>query len=294
MTVPRGDAPHAPSPGNPASPAGGSAPATPADRLLSASGLPASEARALLAGVLEMRREQLIAHPQTPVPAAAAEHFAALAARRRGGEPMAYLLGVQEFHGHRLRVTPDVLVPRPETELLVDTALELLAGRPGARVLDLGTGSGAIAIALALAQPQWTVLASDRSAAALRVAARNAAALGARVQLFAADWWQPVRGCFDLIVSNPPYVAAGDAHLHALVHEPRAALTEEADGLAALRAIIGGAVRQLAKGGWLLVEHGYDQGAAVRELMSQAGFEPRTLRDLAGLERACLGAPAAH
>ena len=265
-----------------------------AGQVLADSGLPAGEARALLAGVLQMRREALIAHPETAVPQAAAEHFAALVARRAAGVPMAYLLGTQEFHGHRLHVTPDVLIPRPETELLVDIALELLAGRAAARVLDLGTGSGAIAIALALAQPHWTVLASDRSPAALRVAQRNARELGAPVQLFAADWWAPVQGRFELVISNPPYIAAGDAHLPALAHEPRGALTDEADGLEPLRAIIGGAAARLAGGGWLLVEHGFDQGAAVRDLMAREGLAARTLRDLAGLERACLGRPAAR
>ncbi len=273
----------------PREPAGGDAGAGAAAPVMAGSGLPPGEARTLLGHVLGMRRERLIAHPQTPVPAAATARFAALAARRRTGEPMAYLLGAQEFHGHHLSVTRDVLIPRPETELLVDTALELLAGTPAARVLDLGTGSGAIAIALALAQPDWTVVATDRSAAALCVARHNAQRLGARLHLLAGDWWLPVGGRFDLIVSNPPYIARDDVHLAALGHEPRTALTDEADGLGPLRTIIGGAAARLDDGGWLLVEHGYDQGAAVRELMSRERFAPRTLRDLAGLERACLG-----
>ena len=268
---------------------------TAAQALRRAPALAPAEARALLAFVLALPRETLVAHPDTAVPAAAAERFAELAAQRSAGVPMAYLVGEQEFHGHRFAVTPDVLIPRPDTELLVDTALEVLAARPGAAVLELATGSGCIAIALQLARPDLRVVATDRSTAALAVAQANAARLGARVHWIAADWFAPLQGRFDLVLANPPYVAAGDPHLRALEHEPRAALTDEGDGLGALRAIIRAAPPVLAPGGVLLLEHGYDQGAAVRALMGAQGYgEVVTLRDLAGHERAVRGCrPAA-
>ncbi len=273
--------------------AGPAAGAAGARQLLRTSGLPATEARALLCALLELPRERLVAHPDTAVAPGAAQRFHALAEQRRRGVPLAYLLGTQEFYGHALHVNPDVLIPRPDTELLVDTALDVLAQRPQARVLDLGTGSGAIAIALALARPGLDIVATDVSTAALRVAQHNARRLGARIQLVAADWFAPVAGRFDLIISNPPYIAAADPHLDALGDEPRRALTDDADGLGALRSVIGGAAARLAVDGTLLVEHGYDQGAAVRALLQAAGFGARTLRDLAGQERACLGTRAA-
>lgn len=265
------------------------APAT-AQMLLRGCALPLQEARALLAHVLSMPRERLIAHPELPVGERAHASFAQLVEQRRRGIPMAYLLGVQEFYGHALRVTPEVLIPRPDTELLVHTALRLLQGRTQARVLELGTGSGCIAIALALERPDLRIVASDRSPAALRVAQQNCRRLGAPIHLVAGEWYAPLAGRFDLIVSNPPYVAVTDAHLAQLRFEPRMALTDEADGLSALRTIVGGAPRHLAPSGVLLVEHGYDQGAAVRELMADRGLRGiATLRDLAGHERACLG-----
>ena len=174
--------------------------------LLRGSGLEPREARTLLAQVLGCTREYLLAHPDASVQPAAAARFHALADQRRGGVPMAYLVGLQEFYGHQLQVGPEVLIPRPETELLVDTALSCLAGRSGARVLDLGTGSGAIAIALALARPDLFVVASDRSIPALRLAHANSARLGAGVRFFAGDWLAPLAGRFTLIVSNPPYI----------------------------------------------------------------------------------------
>jgi release factor glutamine methyltransferase len=254
--------------------------------LLAASALPAAEARALLATVLGVRREALIAHPEGAVDAVAAARFADLAARRRAGVPLAYLLGAREFYGRTFAVTPAVLVPRPETELLVDLALAALRGRSAQRVLDLGTGSGCIAITLALERPDAEVVAADRSVAALAVAGANARSLGARVGLFASDWFSAVRGTFDLIVANPPYVARDDAHLAALAHEPQHALVAGADGLDSLRVIARDAPRHLAPGGTLLVEHGHDQGAAVRGLLTAAGLEEvRTVRDAAGIER---------
>jgi release factor glutamine methyltransferase len=179
-----------------------------------------------------------------------------------------------------------VLVPRPETELLVDLALAELAGRRAARVLDLGTGSGCVAVSLALARPDCAVTAGEYSPAALHVARENCARLGARVALRAGDWYEAAEGRYELIVSNPPYVAADDAHLAALAAEPRAALTDEGDGLGALRRIIAGAPAHLAPGGRLLVEHGWDQGRAVRSLLEHAGLEEvRSFEDLEGRER---------
>ncbi len=267
--------------------AAASAPAvTQAQAVLRGCGLPLGESRALLCGILGVAREALVAHPETPVDAATRARFAEAVARRIAGVPLAYLTGEQEFYGHVFRVTPDVLIPRPETELLVDTALGVLQNKPSARVLELGTGSGCIAIALALARPDLWVVASDRSPAALQVARENCRQRAAPVQLVAGDWFAPFQGRFDLVISNPPYVAADDRHLVALACEPRAALTDGGDGLGALRAIVAGAGGFLAAGGDLLLEHGYDQGDAVRELLRTATFrEVRTLRDLAGLER---------
>jgi release factor glutamine methyltransferase len=265
--------------------------------LLAASALPIAEARALLAEVLGVRREWLIAHPDHAVEAAAAASFTELAARRRGGVPLAYLLARREFYGRAFRVTPAVLVPRPETELLVDLAVDALRSLEAPRVLDLGTGSGCIAITLALARPDAEVVAVDRSAAALAVAQDNAATLGAQAAFIESDWYGAVNGRFDLIVANPPYIAAGDPHLAALAHEPQHALTDGGDGLACLRVIVREAPVHLRPRGVLMVEHGHDQGAAVRALLAAAGFaEVRTERDAAGNERVGSGrsAPAAR
>lgn len=252
--------------------------------------LPESEKRALLAQALGVAREHIVAHPESIVESAALEHFAQLARARRDGTPMAYLLGVQEFYGHALLVTPAVLIPRPDTEVLVEQALQALGARTHARVLDLGTGSGCIALALAHARPGWAVVATDRCTEALAVARQNSQRLGVAIELLAGDWFAPVRGRFDLIVSNPPYISALDPHLPALVGEPRQALTDEADGLSALRILIGGAAAHLLDGGRLLVEHGYDQGAATRALMREQGWrDVQTYRDLAGRERVCAG-----
>ncbi len=257
--------------------------------LIASSGIAASEARSLLALALGCTGESLIAHPRRAVGAAAAEQFAQMCARRRSGEPMAYLVGQREFYGRRYRVDPSVLIPRPETECLIDAALLLLKDRASPRVLDLGTGSGCIAITLALERPDARVVATERSGAALNMARANALELGARVEFLLGEWYAPTAGRFDLIVSNPPYVAAEDPHLPSLGCEPRSALTDEGDGLSCLRAIARQAGAHLAEGGLLLVEHGYDQGPAVRELMLNSGFTSvRTLHDLAGLERVCV------
>lgn len=275
--------------GSPASPASGRGAATVGD-LLSGSGLPRAEARRLLAAALGTAIEALVARPQQPVDAAAAARFEALLARRTAGEPIAYLLGEKEFYGRSFTVSPAVLVPRPETELLVELALARLRGLPAPRVLDLGTGSGCIAVTLALECPAAIVAAVERSAAALQVARDNARRLGARVEFLLGDWFAPVAGRFDVIVANPPYVAAGDPHLRALASEPAAALIAGADGLDDLRRVVAAAPRHLNPGGWLAVEHGHDQGAAVRELFVAAGFSSvRTHVDLAGIERVCSG-----
>jgi release factor glutamine methyltransferase len=252
--------------------------------------LPEREKRALLAHALGVARERLIAHPESSVDPEALAQFAQLAGARLAGTPMAYLLGVQEFYGHALMVTPAVLIPRPDTEVLVECALEALGKQRHARVLDLGTGSGCIAIALARARPSWTVVATDRSAAALQVARQNSQRLGASIHLVAGDWFAPIQGRFDLVVSNPPYIGVQDAHLAELNCEPRLALTDEGDGMSALRSIIAGAWAHLEPDGHLLVEHGYDQAEATRALMRAHGLHTvRTYRDLAGNDRVCAG-----
>lgn len=264
--------------------------ATTVGALLAGSGLPAGEARALLAEVLGTRRERLIAFPEKPVGAVAAARFAALAARRRAGEPLAYVLGRREFYGRAFTVSPSVLVPRPETELLVDLALEALRDLSTPRVLDLGTGSGCIAVTLALERADAQVVAADASPDALAIAQANAAALGARMQFIESDWFGSVAGSFDLIVANPPYVAAGDPHLAGLSHEPLHALTDHGDGLSCLRTIAMHAPEHLKPGGYLLVEHGYDQGAQVRRMLLATGFEQvRTVKDAMGIDRVCHG-----
>ncbi|SAI50033.1 heme biosynthesis protein [Bordetella ansorpii] len=258
--------------------------------LLHDSRLPRLEVRMLLEHALNKPRAWLLAHDTDPAPAVAAELYRALAERRLAGEPMAYLLGEREFMGHTFRVTPDVLIPRPDTELLVETAIEAISRKPGATVLDLGTGSGAIAISVALARSQAVVTATDCSAAALAVATDNASRLGARLRLLHGDWFGalPAGERFDLIVSNPPYIHSADQHLAQgdLRHEPRGALTDGADGLGALARIAADAPAWLAPGGALWMEHGWDQAEAVREQLRAAGFgNVASRRDLAGIER---------
>nr|MDQ2702513.1 peptide chain release factor N(5)-glutamine methyltransferase [Pseudomonadota bacterium] len=222
------------------------------------------------------------------------EAYATLVARRIGGEPVAYLTGRRGFRHLELRVTPDTLVPRAETELLVELALERLPPQQASRIADLGTGSGAIALALASERPRATVLATDASAAALAVARANAGDLGIdNVEFRAGDWFAPLAGeRFDLIASNPPYIALGDPHLDEgdLRFEPPAALSSGPDGLDAIRTIVRGAAAHLSPGGWLLLEHGWDQGGAVRVLLVAAGFDDvSTARDLEQRDRVTLG-----
>lgn len=251
------------------------------------------EARLLLGHLLGRSAAWLEAHRDDPLLSGAAAEFSALVARRAAGEPVAYLLGTREFYGRNFRVTPAVLIPRPETELLVDLALQKVGAGGTAAILDLGTGSGCLAITLALELPLARVTAVDVSVAALAVARENVARLGARVECVASDWFAalpPAR--YDLIVANPPYVAAGDPHLTEgdLRFEPTGALTDGTDGLAALRHIVATASDWLAPGGWLFCEHGYDQAAAVAELLRGAGFTSiEQQADLAGILRASGG-----
>ncbi len=251
-------------------------------RLAATSESPRLDAELLLETVLERPRSALYAHPEAALAPAIAARFETLLSRRAAGEPMAYLLGRTGFWTLTLAVTPAVLVPRPETELLVEQAL---ARRPAAaaRVADLGTGSGAIALALASEQPGWQVLGTDLSPTALALARHNASALGlGRVGFLRTRWCAGLAGgSFDLIVSNPPYIAAGDPHLAALGHEPATALVAGSQGLADLAAIVREAGRCLRPGGWLLLEHGHTQGAALAELLRAAGWREITLhRDL--------------
>lgn len=274
-----------------------------AQSLTSMSGLPRLEARMLLEMVLGQPREWLLAHDTDPIAPEAAAQFLTLAAQRRQGTPMAHLVGHREFMGHRLSVSADVLIPRPETELLVEMALQSLeecfkrslpsratGNGAGCSLLDLGTGSGAVAISVALACPTARVVATDISETALALAQKNAQQLEARIQFWQGNWYEalPAEGRFDVIVSNPPYIALDDPHLVQgdLRFEPVGALTDGADGLTALRQIIAGASQHLMSGGWLWLEHGYEQGEAVAQLLLKAGFNAvQTKQDLAGLPR---------
>jgi release factor glutamine methyltransferase len=261
-------------------------------RLAAASTTAALDAELLVAHVLGGGRAALAADPQRAVAPEQLLALEALARRRLAGEPVAYLTGRREFWSLDLEVTPDVLVPRPETELLVERALEAIAGLDRPAVLDLGTGSGAIAVAIAASRADARVTATDASAAALAVAQRNAARHGLRNLRFAeGEWYAPLGPArFDAIVSNPPYVAEGDPALAGLVHEPWLALVAGAGGLAALATIAAGAPGRLSPGGRLLLEHGADQGPAVRGLLEAAGFAAvRAWRDLAGHERVSEG-----
>jgi len=259
-----------------------------------AAGLARLDAQLLLAHHLQCSRSWLIAHDDAELDAAQAQAYAADCRRRATGEPLAYLIGAWNFCGLELQVTPAVLVPRPETELLVDWALELLAGPlagvAAPSVLDLGTGSGAIALAVKQRWPAARVSALDISPAALDVARANARRLGLEVDFAAGDWWSAAGAQrFDLALANPPYIAAGDPHLDALRYEPAQALSPGGNGLGAVERIVADASDHLNPGGWLLLEHGHDQDTAVRTLLQAAGFHRlSTRRDLAGLAR-CSG-----
>lgn len=254
------------------------------------------DAQLLLAHRLQRDRAWLIAHDDHDLDAATEAAIRDDFEQRAAGVPLAYLTGTREFHGLALTITREVLVPRPETEGLVDWAIErlrALGDRPAA-VADLGTGSGAIALAIKASCPWVDVTASDISPAALEVARASARRLGLDIRFVEGAWFEPLRGRrFDLLLSNPPYIAGDDPHLAALAHEPRQALTPEGDGLAALRVLAAGAPAHLVRGGWLLVEHGHDQAAAVSALLRNAGLGEVTLRrDLAGLPRISRGCGA--
>jgi len=277
---------------------------TVADWLVAHADLDRVDRDALLGAATGLTRAQLLARPERTVPRAALGRLADWADRRRRGEPVAYLLGRREFWGLELTVTPDVLIPRPDTELLVEVALALVDGesRPGGRahserprLLELGTGSGAVAIALARERPALDVTATDLSERALAVARGNAARHRAEVTFLHGDWFDAVTGAFELIVSNPPYVRADDVHLRDLASEPRHALVAGADGLDAIRRIAAGAGGHLAAGGWLALEHGWDQGPAARRLLEEHGFgDVATHRDLAGHDRVTVGRRREH
>lgn len=250
------------------------------------------EVQCLLQQVLGVARAYFFAHPERVLSETEEASYQALLRRRQGGEPIAYILGTREFFGLNLNVTPATLIPRPDTELLVELALGRIL-RPRMRVLDMGTGSGAIALAIAHQRPDAEVWACDASAAALAVARDNSQRLSiANVHFVASDWFSALSGQrFDLIVSNPPYIAADDRHLSQgdVRFEPLTALASGADGLDDIRRIVGQAGAHLEKQGWLLLEHGYDQAARVRELLQASGFaKVFSARDLSGVER-CSG-----
>ena len=260
-----------------------------------ARGLALLDAQVLLSHCLGCRRGWLLAHDEATLDDTQRVRFASLVRRRSEGEPLAYLSGAKEFHHLRLLVDPRVLIPRPETEHLVDWGLEILrqwpSHRPPPRVIDLGTGSGAIALAIKSAHLAAIVAAADVSPEAIQVANANARRLALDVSIGVGDWWSAVADQrFDLALCNPPYIAAADPHLQALEYEPSSALTTGGDGLEALAAVIQEAPSHLQPGGWLLLEHGFDQADAVRRRMQLQGFtDVQTRRDLAGLER-CTGA----
>ena len=256
--------------------------------------LPGDEARReaalLLRHALDVSDAWLIAHMDNAIGVAQAEAFRNLIERRARGEPVAYLTGTRGFHDIELQVAPGVLIPRPETEVLVELALQRIPADADCNVADLGTGSGAIALAIARARPQAHVVATDASGAALDVARGNAERLRIdNVEFRQGDWYAGLAGePFDMIVSNPPYIAEGDPHLREgdLRFEPASALASGADGLDAIRVIVRGAREHLRNGGWLLLEHGFDQGADVRDLLLDYGLaEVFTQNDLEGRER---------
>jgi len=260
-------------------------------------GLERIDAHALLLHALGRAttdRAWLLAHDTDPVDAEVQARCEAAWHRRLAGEPLAYIVGRKEFHGLDLAVDARVLVPRPDTETLVDWALEVMAAWPSPQVVDLGTGSGAIALALKHRCPQARVLAVDRSEEALAVAKANGDRLGLDIEWRRGDWLAGLAGPFDVIVSNPPYIAEADPHLPALRHEPRSALAAGPDGLDDLRHLAAHAPASLAPGGWLLLEHGWDQADAVRSLLQAAGLVAvASRRDLAGIER-CSGGQRAE
>lgn len=255
-------------------------------------GLERVDAQVLLQHALGVSRSWLIAHDTDPLATEQLRTIETSFQRRKLGEPVAYIVGQREFMGHNFKVSPAVLIPRPDTEVLVETAIDALSGiqSKNKALLDLGTGSGAIAVSVALACPQAKVVATDASEAAIGVARENARCLGARVEFYAGNWYHALLGSqhFDVIVSNPPYIAPNDSHMVQgdLRFEPRQALTDETDGLQAIRQIVQNAHSWLKPGGMLWLEHGWDQAAAVRTLLEQSGFQAvESRKDLAQIER---------
>ncbi len=250
---------------------------------IAGAGIEPREARILLAEVCGFSQASLAASAERDVPAATLEKYRSMVERRKSGEPVAYILGRKEFYGLDLSVNPSVLIPRPETELLVDLVLQ----RNPTSVLELGTGSGAIALALTFKNRNMRVVAVESDASALVTASRNAAKLNLGIDFRHGRWFEPVAGeRFELVVANPPYVAEGDPHLAELRYEPRSALVAGPQGLDCIRDIVKGAAEHLLRAGWLLLEHGFGQDRAVRDLLSEAGFASiATWPDLAGIPR---------
>jgi len=262
------------------------------EALDSVSDSPRLDAELLLMRAIDVPRSYLIAHPEDRLDMAAWQRYSRAIDERREGKPLAYITGEKEFWSLPLMVSPATLVPRPDTELLVEQALGFVSRREATRVLDLGTGSGAVALAIAKDRPLADVTATDLHDDALAVAKENAGQFDiANVTFEQGDWLEPVRDReFDVIVSNPPYVRADDPALEALSFEPKNALVAGADGLDAIRRIAVDAVDVIVQGGWLLVEHGADQGAAVAGIFRDAGWQDvRTVQDLAGLDRVTIG-----
>ncbi len=252
------------------------------------------EVQCLLQAALNVNRAYLLTHPERVLNADEVTRYEALCERRLQGEPVAYLLGVREFYGLDFKVTPATLIPRSDTELLVELALQRIPQRGVCRVLDMGTGSGAIALSIAHERPDVHVVAVDASEAALAVARENAQRLGiANVHFFHSDWFSQLSGeYFDLIASNPPYIEVGDVHLSQgdVRFEPMSALASGCDGLDDIRRIFNETKNHLNPGGWLMLEHGYNQAERVRQLMRQHGFtEVASMLDLAGIERVTMG-----
>ena len=248
------------------------------------------EAGILLAHILDKPKEYLIAHDEEELSDQAVMTFDLYVSMRIDGMPVPYLTGRQEFFGRYFEVDSNVLIPRPDTEVLIEQALIVAPERPA--VLDMGTGSGCIAVTLAKECPGARVTATDVSAEALEIASRNATSLGADIDFRQGSWWETVgeHECFDIIVSNPPYIRSDDEHLPALQYEPQSALTDGGDGLSCLREITSHVLPHLRQGGWLLVEHGWDQGPEVAELFRAAGLAAvRTVRDYGGNDRVTMG-----
>lgn len=252
----------------------------------------AGEAGILLAHTLQKDRGWLFAWPEATVDDASETLYRELIERRAAGEPVAHLTGVRDFWSLPLSVDRHTLIPRPETEHLLEFVLDRLPGEKPLRVIDLGTGSGAIALALASERPAWHITATDRSTEALARARHNAIRLGLRVDFVQANWLNGIKGPFDLVISNPPYIADNDKHLQQgdLRFEPAGALASGPNGLNDIRIIIGQALSRLGPGGWLVMEHGFDQGDACRSLLQLADYRNTgTGRDLAGHDRYTYG-----